>query len=219
MFRFVRLSDGGLDRHQNLRSEVDVISEISSRVLGNDGIFNWGEFKNHDSIRKIISKIIPGYKSIEDLSKSKEEFQIPNRILHKPIFSTVSGKANFIFHAIPNLSPLKKKEFQLLSVRSEGQLNTVVYEEEDIYRGQDRRDVVLMNKEDMDDLEFIKDEPVLIKSNTGEIKNILARPFNIKQGAVLMYYPEVNSLISRGVGPLSQTPGFKSTLVTITAFA
>ena len=32
-----------------------------------------------------------------------------------------------------------------MTVRSEGQFNTVVYEEEDLYRGQDRRDVILMN--------------------------------------------------------------------------
>ena len=32
-----------------------------------------------------------------------------------------------------------------MTVRSEGQFNTVVYEEEDIYRGQERRDVILMN--------------------------------------------------------------------------
>jgi anaerobic selenocysteine-containing dehydrogenase len=94
-----------------------------------------------------------------------------------------------------------------------------VYEDDDIYRGQDRRDVVLMNKSDMENMGFEKDECVLIKSNIGEIKNILARPFNIKQGAVLMYYPEVNSLIGRDVDPLSQTPGFKSALVTITAFS
>ncbi len=32
-----------------------------------------------------------------------------------------------------------------MTVRSEGQFNTVVYEDEDIYRGQDRRDVILLN--------------------------------------------------------------------------
>ncbi len=30
---------------------------------------------------------------------------------------------------------------RLMTIRSEGQFNTVVYEEEDIYRAQDRRDV------------------------------------------------------------------------------
>ena len=36
-----------------------------------------------------------------------------------------------------------------MTVRSEGQFNTVVYEEEDIYRGQERRDVIMISPEDM----------------------------------------------------------------------
>ena len=32
-----------------------------------------------------------------------------------------------------------------MTVRSEGQFNTVVYEEEDLYRGQTRRDVILLH--------------------------------------------------------------------------
>ena len=43
--------------------------------------------------------------------------------------------AKFIYHTIPDLKILNKFEFQLLSVRSEGQFNTVVYEEEDLYIG------------------------------------------------------------------------------------
>jgi anaerobic selenocysteine-containing dehydrogenase len=196
---------------------VEVISEIASRVLGNDELFNWGELEDHNSIRKIISRIIPGYESIENMGNTKKEFHIPGRILHNPAFPTESGKAKFIYHSIPNLKPLKEDEFQLLSVRSEGQFNTVVYEDEDIYRGQDRRDVILMNKDDMVRMGFIKDDRVTVKSRTGTIHPILARPFNIKQGTVLMYYPEVNTLVSQEVDPLSRTPGFKSTLVRISA--
>ena len=217
MFSFVRLSDGGINRHQSLKSEVEVISEIASRVLGNDKLFNWGELEDHNSIRKIISRIIPGYEPIKNIGTTKDEFHIPGRILHNPSFPTESGKAKFIYHSIPNLNPLKKDELQLLSVRSEGQFNTVVYEDEDLYRGQDRRDVVLMNKNDMDRLGFIKDDRVIVKSKTGVLDNILARPFDIKKGAVLMYYPEVNSLVSQDVDPQSRTPGFKSTIVIIQA--
>ena len=217
MFSFVRLSDGGINRHQSLKSEVEVISEIASRVLGNDKLFNWGELEDHNSIRKIISRIIPGYEPIKNIGTTKDEFHIPGRILHTPTFPTESGKAKFIYHSIPNLIPLKKDELQLLSVRSEGQFNTVVYEDEDLYRGQDRRNVVLMNKNDMDRLGFIKDDRVIVKSKTGVLDNILARPFDIKKGAVLMYYPEVNSLIGQSVDPLSRTPGFKSTIVNIQA--
>jgi anaerobic selenocysteine-containing dehydrogenase len=76
-----------------------------------------------------------------------------------------------------------------------------------------------MNKKDMDRLGFIKDVRVIVKSKTGVMDNILARPFDIKRGAAVMYYPEVNSLISQDVDPLSQTPGFKSTLVTVQPFS
>ena len=219
MFSFVRLSDGGINRHQSLKSEVEVISEIASRTLGNDKLFNWGELEDHNSIRKIISRIIPGYEPIKNIGTTKDEFHIPGRILHTPTFPTESGKAKFIYHSIPNLKPLKEDELQLLSVRSEGQFNTVVYEDEDLYRGQDRRNVVLMNKNDMDRLGFIKDDRVIVKSKTGVLDNILARPFDIKKGAVLMYYPEVNSLVSQEVDPQSRTPSFKSTLVTVQPYS
>ncbi len=36
-----------------------------------------------------------------------------------------------------------------MTVRSEGQFNTVVYEDYDLYRHQDRRDVILMHPEDL----------------------------------------------------------------------
>ncbi len=41
-----------------------------------------------------------------------------------------------------------------MTVRSEGQFNTVVYEEEDLYRGQERRDLILMHPEDLSRLGF-----------------------------------------------------------------
>ena len=44
------------------------------------------------------------------------------------------------------------RQLRLMTVRSEGQFNTVVYEEEDIYRGQERRDVILMNPADIERL-------------------------------------------------------------------
>ena len=93
----------------------------------------------------------------------------------------------------------------------------MVYEEKDLYRNQDRRDVVLMNKDDMSKMGFSENDSVSVKSKTGIMNHILVRPFDIKKGAVLMYYPEVNSLISQGVDPLSRTPGFKSTIAIIQA--
>lgn len=103
-----------------------------------------------------------------------------------------------------------------MTVRSEGQFNTVVYEEHDLYRGQDRRDVVLIHSDDVQRLGLKEDQRVTIKSSTGEMKNILVRPYDdIRAGNVLMYYPEANVLVSRDVDPQSRTPAFKGELVTI----
>ena len=215
MFNFVRLSNGGIKRHSNLRSEVEVISEIASRVLGDGKFFNWSQLKNHDSIRKLIAKIIPGFDSIKNMGDTKNEFHISDRILHSPTFPTESGKAKFFYHTLPELVELRANEFQLLSVRSEGQFNTVVYEEEDIYRGQKQRNVILMNELDIQKLHLVKDERVVVKNEVGSLENILVQPFDVKKGAVLMYYPEVNSIISQRVDPLSRTPGFKSMIVSI----
>src|SRR5208337_4648505 len=99
--------------------------------------------------------------------------------------------------------------------RSEGQFNTVVYEEEDIYRGQDRRDVILMNRADIDRLGLRVDQRVTVRSATGAMPNILVREYDIRAGNALMYYPEANVLVPATVDPNSKTPAFKSVLITI----
>ena len=215
MFNYVRLSDGGFTRLKNVRSEVEIISELGSRVVGDNNLIQWSKLKNHNTIRKMISEIIPGFESIKHINETGEEFHIPKRIIHDPTFPTQSGMAKFIYHTIPDLKILNKFEFQLLSVRSEGQFNTVVYEEEDLYRGQNKRNIILMNKNDIKSLCLEKNEKVWVKSDIGMLKNIIVRPFNVKEKVAVMYYPEVNSIISQEVDPLSKTPGFKSTVVTI----
>ncbi|HRA87855.1 MAG TPA: molybdopterin dinucleotide binding domain-containing protein, partial [Planctomycetaceae bacterium] len=94
---------------------------------------------------------------------------------------------------------------------------SVVYDEEDLYRGQERRDVVLMNSADISQLGLKPDQRVCIRSEAGEMRYILARPFDIRVGNVAMYYPESNVLVPSAVDPLSKTPAFKSVAVTITA--
>jgi anaerobic selenocysteine-containing dehydrogenase len=99
-----------------------------------------------------------------------------------------------------------------MTVRSEGQFNTVVYEEEDLYRGQDRRDVVLVSPTDMQRLGLVAEQLVTVRSSVGELRR-LVRPFDIRPGNAAMYYPEANVLVPRDVDPRSRTPAFKSVLV------
>ena len=52
-----------------------------------------------------------------------------------------------------------------MTVRSEGQFNTVVYDTEDRYHGISERNVVLMNKNDMTALDFPENCRVTVKRN------------------------------------------------------
>jgi molybdopterin-dependent oxidoreductase alpha subunit len=215
MFNFVRLSDGGPRRLATVRSEVDIISALGYAVLGNEGALDWQGMAEHPNIRRLIAQVIPGYEAVAELDRSKQEFFIPGRILHVPNFATPSGRAQFATHELPPAWELAPNQLVMMSVRSEGQFNTVVYEEEDRYRGQERRDVILLNPEDMRRLGIVRNQPLTVSSPTGNMHNLLARPFNIHVGCALMYYPEANALISTAIDPESRTPAFKATVVTI----
>jgi anaerobic selenocysteine-containing dehydrogenase len=108
-------------------------------------------------------------------------------------------------------------QLRLTTIRSEGQFNTVVYEEEDIYRGQERRDVILMNAADIQRLGLHADQIVTVQSETGQMRGIRVREFPIRAGNAAMYYPEANVLTPRTADPESRTPAFKNVLVAVTS--
>ena len=105
--------------------------------------------------------------------------------------------------------------FTLMTIRSEGQFNTVVYDNEDRYRGIKGRNVILMNPEDMTELGLKENDRVKVYNSTGELnsQNVLSYP--IKPGNVMMYYPEANVLVPKCIDPDSKTPSFKSIEVTV----
>jgi anaerobic selenocysteine-containing dehydrogenase len=163
----------------------------------------------------MIAQIIPGFEAMGAIDATKQEFQIGGRTLHEPKFKTPTGKARF--RAVP-IPPLRGdgRQLRLMTIRSEGQFNTVVYEEEDIYRGQERRDVILMSQADIEWLGLRIDQRVTVHSDAGMMPNILVRAFDIKPGNAAMYFPEANVLVPKTVDPASKTPAFKSVLVSVT---
>ncbi len=213
MFNYVRLSDGGPARYAGPRSEVSVLVEIGRRVLGDDGPVRWSDLESHERIRGLIAELIPGLEPLADIDRTRREFHIPGRHLDGPRFPTPSGKARFHAVGLPVLPSTGTAQLRLMTVRSEGQFNTVVYEEEDIYRGQERRDVILMSPFDIERLGLIADQRVTVRSTAGELRGRLVRPYAIRPGNAAMYYPEANVLVPRDVDPQSKTPAFKSILV------
>lgn len=217
MFNFVRLSDGGPRRLEGPRSEVEILTTLADRVLGDRTPVRWKEMAKLCHVREMIAKVVPGWEKLAEIDQTKKEFHITGRILHMRRFPTPSGRARFDVPELPDLS-LLPHELRLMTVRSEGQFNTVVYEEEDIYRGQDRRDVILMNRQDLERLGLQPEQAVWVQSATGRFGPVLARPFDIRAGNALMYFPEANVLVPRQVDSQSKTPAFKSVRITVEAF-
>jgi len=214
MFNFVRLSDGGIVRLNNVRSEVDVIVDIAVGVLEEKQIA-FSNFKNHQHIREAIADTIPGFEKLRSIEATKEEFQIDGRTFHNAQFNTPDSKAVFKTVPIPQFQSKDKRSFRLMSVRSEGQFNSIVYDEEDIWRGQSERWVILMNSEDIRELGIHENDKVTLRSETGTMENVKVRVFPIKKGNVLGYYPETNVLIAQQTDKRSLTPSFKNTRITI----
>jgi molybdopterin-dependent oxidoreductase alpha subunit len=216
MFNYVRLSEGGLHRLDGPRSEVEVIADLAHRVLGDGGPLDWKLMQSHRRIREAMARILPGFEALARIDDTKQEFHIAGRTFHEPHFATESGRAQLHVHELPPLAGTSPGELRLMTVRSEGQFNTVVYEDYDLYRGQERRDVILMHPDDMARLYVQAEQRVTVRSATGSLAGILVREYPyIKPGNAIMYYPEANVLVPRVVDPQSRTPAFKNVVVRI----
>ncbi len=214
MFNYVRLSEGGPQRHVGPRSEVDIIGQLAQHVLGDDGPIDWAALKSHRRLREAIAAIVPGFEEIAAIDETRKEFQLRGRTFHRPFFATESGKANFGAVNIPSYE-LQPDELRLMTVRSEGQFNTVVYEEHDLYRHQERRDIILMNSADTERLGLVENQRVIVTSLCGSMERVLVRQFDIRAGCAAMYFPEANRLVSDAADPKSRTPAYKAVIVSV----
>ena len=213
MFNFVRLSDGGLPSMPGeFRSEVEVLASLAERILP-PGRFDWRRLRSHAALREEIARVVPGFEAIGAIDRSKEEFQIAGRTFHEPRFKTSDSKAHFTVTPVPDAAPAAGG-FRLMTIRSEGQFNTVVYDEDDVYRGSKTRDVVLISQADADSHGFLEGDKVIVRSEAGTMTARISiaeiRPRNLA-----MYYPEANALVPRRLDPRSKTPAFKSVEVRV----
>lgn len=213
MFNYVRLSDGGPSRHRGPRAESDILASLAKQARVSS--LPWEELRSHNGIRSWIADIVPGYEPVRDIGSTKKEFSVLGRSFNDLMFKTDSGRAKFWCASPTILEQPADGGFLLMTIRSEGQFNTVVYEEDDIYRGQNRRDIVLMNGQDMRDNSISTGDLVSVTSEVGTMGPVLARAFDIARGCVAMYYPEANQIVPRRIDPKSKTPAFKSVPVQI----
>ncbi|NIP85434.1 MAG: histidine kinase, partial [Planctomycetales bacterium] len=217
MFNLIRLSDGGPRRHAGPRGEVELIAAIAAEVLGDRQPVDWRALAGTGNIRQAIGAVVPGFEQMAQIDRTGQEFHIAGRTFHQPHFATPDGRAQLHVCPLPTWDG-GPDTLRLMTVRSEGQFNTVVYEEEDIYRGQDRRDVILLNPLDIQRLGLQAEQRVTVRGEAGSLDQILVRPFPaIRAGNALMYYPEANVLLPRHTDPVSRTPAFKGAVIWVEA--
>lgn len=212
MFNYVRLSDGGIRRLDNVRPESWILGQIGRRLLPHSPI-DFAAFSGHSRVREAIAAIVPGMEQLADIDVARQEFHIRHRVMHTPEFGTADGKAHFVVTPLPTL---QREKLTLATMRSEGQFNTIIYEEMDSYRGGAGRQAVFLNKDDMAAFGVSEGQAVTLASDTGRMTAI-ATMFDLPRGSAMAYYPEANVLVGTTVDPRSKTPAFKSVPVWIEA--
>jgi len=216
MFNYIRLSDGGPVRLDHVRSEVEVLCGLAEALLPG-GPVDFSLFRQHSHVQQAIAAAIPGMAPLADISQTKQEFTVGGRLLTRPEFATATGRARFAVRAAPETQASAAFPFVLASVRSEGQFNSIVYDEADKFRKTSTRWCVLMNRMDIDALGLEAGGRADVSSPVGQMRGVLVYEYDVPRGNALTYYPEANVLIGTAHDDRSKTPAFKSTAVAIRA--
>ena len=210
MFNYVRLSDGGPRRHDGPAQRRSKSSphrrslarrrRARRRRQRPHRLDSIGRRCGHTRrIREAIAAVVPGFEQIAEIDRDEE--RIPDRRPHVPHAAVPHARrpARICTRtSCPNCQGTgDRRDSALMTIRSEGQFNTVVYEDYDLYRGIDRRDVILLHPDDIRRLRLEDGDRVTIHGPAGSMHGILATAFpEIKPGNAAMYYPECNVLVA-----------------------
>lgn len=225
---WVRLNEPGTThlKRANLTSEVGFLAELAHRLFGDEPI-HWKRLQDPIYVRELIAKTVPGYEGMAGIDASNREFEVSGRVFSVPRFSTQNGRAQLTPTPLPELSFPDVDHFggladgergfvlNLITARSHGQHNTVVYKAADRYRGMPHRQTLLINPEDLQTFGFEAHDRVTVQGEAGSLEQIELIPGSIRQGCGLMFFPEANVLM-RGISDQTcGTPAFKRVPVLI----
>lgn len=141
-------------------------------------------------------------------------------VFTQPHFPTPSGKATMHVNSLPSVNLPQAVDFgvtnythglvlALMTGRGYGQHNTVVYKTHDQYRGMPHRHCILMNRDDAESVGLQEHQRVTVKGNASQLDNIEIIYGEVRPGAALMFYPEVNVIFNPPTESRCGTPAFK----------
>lgn len=211
----VHRSRGGLrPASQHLRSEPWIVANLSEHLFENSPL-NWLELGgNYDLIRDLMERSLSGFNDYNKRVRQENGFLLPNPPRDSRSFSTVSGKAHFTTHELPNVS-IPQDRFIMMTIRSHDQYNTTIYDVHDRYRGiSGNRRIVLMNALDMAERGWKNRQKVSITSHFEEEMRTstdwIVVAYEIPRQNIATYFPEANSLVPlNSTAKISNTPTSK----------
>jgi molybdopterin-dependent oxidoreductase alpha subunit len=208
----------------HLKSEIAIIAGIAAATMGSAKV-NWAALADdYDLIRDHIARVIPGFADYNERVRRPRGFYLGNSAAERR-WATPAGRATFSTAALPEAIEHQEARnsdgtFVLQTFRSHDQYNTTIYGMNDRYRGIfGERRVVFMNPADLARIGAkIADRVDVIGTHddgrtriAGDFRLV---PYDIPQGCVAGYYPELNVLVPLGTaGEQSDTPASKSILV------
>ncbi|MBA2057437.1 FdhF/YdeP family oxidoreductase [Psychrobacter cryohalolentis] len=231
-----------------LKSEAQIVADMATYVLGSESSIPWQDMSSDfDIIRDYIEQAIEGFEDFNQRIRAAERgFHLYHAARHR-IWNTDSGKAQFEVPQYPityvaaqmaqptsdyqnnsvnnqifdmNQSA-EQNVWQLTSVRSHDQFNTMIFGFQDRYRQTDRRDVLFMHPDEISRLGWQKGDQIMVSRQDSQnsertLGPLILTEMDIAANAVATYYPECNDLLDLDShAPESRTPAYKSVIVVL----
>ena len=177
-------------RVKGARPEWEVMTEIAARARPELG--DRVRFEDTAAIRREIAEVVPLYRGIERLATRGDQFQYGGPLLCEGSrFPTADGRARFTTVPVPE--PVADDGRLALATRRGKQFNSMVQERRDALTGA-VRDAVLISSLDAARLGLADGEPVIVRSEHGELRGrALIAP--IAPGNAQAHWPEANVLM------------------------
>ncbi len=210
---------------EHLRSEVAIVAGLAKATLKPNRKVKWDEWLgDYGLIRDLIAETYA--EKFHDFNArlwTPGGFYKGNKARER-IWETKTGKAEFT--APDTLTAVDFADapdrFRLITMRSNDQFNTTIYGFSDRLRGiEGTREVLLMNPKEIGRAGLREGQMVSLLGDAQdgvhrEVGPLKVTPFDLPDGCLGGYYPEMNPLIALSHHDIqSKTPAFKSVPVSI----
>ncbi len=210
---------------KHLLSELAIVAGIAKATLAPNPKVKWDAWvDDYARVRDLIEQTYPEQFRDFDARKFTPGGFYRGNSARERVWKTESKKADFTVPSAMTGAGVDDApgRFRLITMRSNDQFNTTIYGYSDRLRGiEGTRDVVLINRADMARAGLAEGQVVSLASDAGDgehrqVDGLTVTPFNLPDGCVGAYYPEMNPLM-----PLwyhdqeSKTPAAKAVPVRI----